>query len=178
MVSPSRNSPASNFCANGSVTGAVPIMDISKSDDRDAPIFVIDADTGERHPVWAEIDLNANLLAWQAVPQAQPHGPAVERPLKDGRAALIIRPAKNFLEGHRYIVALRNLKGDDGQFLQPSLGFQACRGQVESSLRYVTPMRERCDHINALVSTLASRESGFSAKACRRCVSASSKRLA
>jgi predicted acyl esterase len=152
--------------ANGSITGAVPIMDVARSRDADAPIFVIDATPGpsfgQRHLVWAEIDLNANLLLIPAVAEVgrvpNEDSGDIERPLHDGRAALIIRPAKNFEEGHRYIVALRNLKGEDGKALTPNLGFQVCRGDVESSLRYVTPVRERCDHVDELMDTLRETE--------------------
>ena len=38
------------------VTGAAPITDIGRSLDPDAPIVLLDADTGERHPYWAELD--------------------------------------------------------------------------------------------------------------------------
>jgi hypothetical protein len=140
---------------NGSVTGAVPIMDVSKARAADAPIFVIDAATGERQLVWAEIDLNANLLLIPAAPEAGTFGDNIERPAHDGRAALIIRPAKNFLEGHRYIVALRNLKNEAGENLVPNAGFRVCRGDVESTLREATPVKERCDHVEELMDTLA-----------------------
>jgi hypothetical protein len=149
--------------ADGTIPGAVAITDVARSYDADAPIFVIDADTGERHLVWAEIDLNANLLLHGAVPQTEESLGDQQRPLNDGRAALIIRPAKNFEEGHRYIVALRNLKGANGETLMPGLGFRACRGDVESSLRYATPMRERCDHIEDLIGTLEAAERNFDA---------------
>ncbi len=39
-------------------TGAVPITDIGRYDDPNQPIVVIDAETGERHPIWSEIDSN------------------------------------------------------------------------------------------------------------------------
>ena len=39
-------------------TGAVPITDIGRYDDPDQPIVVIDAETGERHPIFSEIDSN------------------------------------------------------------------------------------------------------------------------
>jgi hypothetical protein len=38
------------------VTGANNITDIEASLQADAPIFIIDAETGERHPIWIEID--------------------------------------------------------------------------------------------------------------------------
>jgi hypothetical protein len=58
--------------------------------DADAPVAVIDATTGEKQMVWAELDHSMDVLG--AAP---------------GDRDLIVRPAKNFLEGHRYIVALR-----------------------------------------------------------------------
>ncbi|GAA3803830.1 hypothetical protein GCM10022226_24520 [Sphaerisporangium flaviroseum] len=74
-------------------TGAAPVTDIGSSLKRDAPIVIVDTRTGERWPYWAELDANATDPA---------------------RQALIIRPARNFLEGHRYAVALRNLKDASG----------------------------------------------------------------
>ncbi|GAA2887025.1 hypothetical protein GCM10010517_50840 [Streptosporangium fragile] len=77
-------------------TGAAPVTDIAWSLRRDAPIVIVDTGTGERWPYWAELDANA----------ADP-----------ARRALIIRPARNFLEGHRYAVALRGLKNAAGEDL-------------------------------------------------------------
>ena len=59
----------------------------------DQPIVVINADTGERHLIFSEIDAN---------------------PSDPENRALIIRPAENFEEGERYIVALRNLQDASG----------------------------------------------------------------
>ena len=69
-------------------TGAVPITDIARTFDAGQPIVVINARTLERHLIWSELDAN----------------PADPRDV-----TLIIRPAVNFEEGERYIVALRNL---------------------------------------------------------------------
>src|SRR3954471_8649293 len=84
-------------------TGAVPITDIGAYADRDAPVAVIDAATGRRWPIWTELDRS------------------VDDP------ALLIRPAKNFREGHRYIVALRAMKDARGRAIAPSAGFKALR---------------------------------------------------
>ena len=56
--------------------------------------------------MWAEIDLNANLMLHGRVPQGDDvtgeEGLGEQRrPLEDGRAALIVRPAKNFAEADR-----------------------------------------------------------------------------
>ena len=75
-------------------TGAVPITDIERTYDPDQPIVVINADTRKRHLIWSELDAN-------------PPNPA--------NVNLIIRPAVNFEEGERYIVALRNLKRRERQ---------------------------------------------------------------
>ncbi|GII48228.1 hypothetical protein Psi02_46520 [Planotetraspora silvatica] len=74
-------------------TGAAPVTDVARSLKRDAPIVIVDTRTGERWPYWAELDANATDPA---------------------RQALIIRPAKNFREGHRYAVVLRDLKNASG----------------------------------------------------------------
>ncbi len=69
-------------------SGLPGITDVPDSLAEDSPVVVIDADTGDRWPVWAELD--------------------------DGVEAgedrlLYVRPGVNFLEGHRYVVGLRNL---------------------------------------------------------------------
>ena len=78
-------------------TGAVPITDIERSFDADQPIVVINARTLQRQLIWSELDAN----------------PADPRDV-----TLIIRPAVNFEEGERYIVALRNLKDARGHRAQ------------------------------------------------------------
>src|SRR3954453_719715 len=71
-------------------TGAARIWNPEASLLADAPVAVIDAGTGAKQMVWAELDHSMDALG--ATPADRD---------------LIIRPAKNFLEGHRYIVALR-----------------------------------------------------------------------
>lgn len=66
-----------------------PIDDPARSLARKSPVVVIDARTLRRHLVWAEIDLN---------------------PADRADRNLIVRPARNFEEGARYIVALRDLR--------------------------------------------------------------------
>lgn len=95
-------------------TGAVPITDVARSYEPDAPVLVIDADTGQRHLIWSEIDSN-------------PPDPA--------NRTLIIRPARNFLEGHRYIVALRNMKDAAGNTIEASATFRSYRDRVVPNAR-------------------------------------------
>ncbi|TDC61735.1 hypothetical protein E1200_28305 [Actinomadura sp. GC306] len=87
-------------------TGAAPITDIGASLSDDAPIVIVDTQTGERWPYWAELDANA----------------------PDDRKALIVRPAKNFREGHRYAVALRNLRDASGDPIAPNDAFARILG--------------------------------------------------
>jgi hypothetical protein len=83
-------------------TGAAPITDIGASLADDAPIVLLNTRTGERHPYWAELDSRA--------------------PDPD-RQVLIIRPARNFDAGTRYVVALRNLRDAAGQPIAPPAEF-------------------------------------------------------
>ncbi len=87
-------------------SGAAPITDIGSSLDADAPIVIVDTATGERWPYWAELDANA----------------------PDDRKALIVRPAKNFREGHHYAVAFRNLRDASGNLIRPNAAFAKILG--------------------------------------------------
>jgi hypothetical protein len=81
----------------------------------DAPIVILDATTGERHPFWSELDQH-------------PATPANAR-------LLILRPAVNFREGHHYIVALRNLKRADGSDIEANAGFEGYLSGTTSDAR-------------------------------------------
>ncbi len=80
-------------------SGAVPVTNMARSFARNAPIVVIDAKTGRRQLIWAELDSQA------------------ERPRE---RTLLIHPGANWREGRRYIVALRNLKDRRGRALGPA----------------------------------------------------------
>jgi hypothetical protein len=72
-----------------------------------APILLIDATTGKRWPFWSELDMNAGTAADQRL--------------------LIIRPAVNLAEGHRYLVGLRNMRDGAGHLIPASGEFAAYR---------------------------------------------------
>ncbi|HEX7168086.1 MAG TPA: hypothetical protein VF230_14000 [Acidimicrobiales bacterium] len=91
------------------------ITDVDLSLDPEAPIVIVNAATGERHPFWSELDVH---------PQTG-----------DDRRALIIRPARNFDEGARYIVALRSLKDSAGRKLAPGAAFLAYRDGTAADAR-------------------------------------------
>jgi hypothetical protein len=82
------------------------IADIGLYQNPDAPLVILNAATGERHPFWSELDS---------------HPGAVQA----GERVLIMRPAVNFDEATRYIVALRNLKRSDGSVIPAPDAFTA-----------------------------------------------------
>jgi len=84
------------------------IADIGLYQRPDAPIVIVNAETGRRHPFWSELDT---------------HPAAVS----GGEQALILRPATNFEEGARYVVGLRNLRRPDGSIIEPRAEFAAYR---------------------------------------------------
>lgn len=136
-------------------SGAVPITDIPRYLDDDAPVIVINADTGQRHPIWAELDSNAGELfspsagiklsnqfgQFDALEGEAPKSYANPRP---AQSALLIRPAKNFDENTRYIVLLRNLKDSNGSTLKAHANFAVCRDQVALQNPLV---QSRCDSL-------------------------------
>jgi hypothetical protein len=96
-------------------TGAVSLSDIGKYTKKSAPVLVVDETTGKRWPIWAELDDNAKL----------------------GSRLLEVHPAKNFLEGHTYVVVLRALKKANGGAIAAGKRFAALRdGRAKQSSRY------------------------------------------
>ncbi len=120
---------------DGTIPGAPRLTHLSESlDTINSSVLVLNASTGEPHPVWAEIDQNAGYLL-PANKEANPARPK--------RPALLIRPATNFDEGERYIVVLKNLPGsENGQPLKPQAAFQACLDQLE-----IPVIEDRCDYL-------------------------------
>ena len=107
-------------------TGAVPLSKLSDYTRKKAPVVVIDTTTRERWPIWAEIDAKA------------------EDP---SRAALLIHPATNFAAGHRYIVALRNLRSEKGKTLSAPEGFRYYRDDLPSKKGKINSQRKRFESI-------------------------------
>jgi hypothetical protein len=91
------------------------IADVDRYLAEDAPIVVLDAETGERHPFWSELDTHAGVT--------------------EDRQALILRPARNFEPGHRYIVALRDLRDADGAVIPAGDAFAAHRDGTATGAR-------------------------------------------
>jgi hypothetical protein len=102
------------------------LTDIGLSLSPDAPIQVVNTRTGERHPVWAELDSNAGSAADRAVGSSNA-----------GRQALIIRPARNFDLATRYVVVLRNLKDAQGRTLTPTAAFRSAVASPDARMQRV-----------------------------------------
>ncbi|HEY8524864.1 MAG TPA: hypothetical protein VIL48_07885 [Acidimicrobiales bacterium] len=111
-------------------SGLAPITDMARSLDRDAPIVLLDADTGRRHPYWAELDARAP---------------------DDEHRLLFIRPAENLREGHRYVVAIRNVVDRSGAAIAPSPVFRAYRDRLATG---VPAVEDRRPHMEDVFRTL------------------------
>jgi hypothetical protein len=122
--------PGIDTVADVEATGAVPINHIGEYRRKRAPIVVIDAATGKRRPIWVEIDSTAT---------------------DPEKAALEIHPATNFAAGHRYIVALRNLRDADGNRIEAPAAFRYYRDRVHSKQ---TQIEDRRKHFRAIFKTL------------------------
>ena len=107
-----------------------PVGNLGRSLLKRSPVVVINARTGERHPVWAEVDTNPPRLRDRV---------------------LIIRPGKNFTEGERYIVALRYLKTEAGKTIRAGRGFRVYRDSIPSGDPLVQRRRK---HFEGIFRTL------------------------
>jgi hypothetical protein len=87
-------------------TGAAGLLDMGRSRQRSQPIVIIDEQTGARQLIWSELDANAKT------PQT---------------TDLLIHGAKAFVNGHTYVVALRNLRTATGQLIGAPKWFQRLR---------------------------------------------------
>lgn len=108
------------------MTGMGQVNHMERSLEADSPLVVIDADTLERHLVWGELDSFATT---------------------DATRSLIIRAGLNFREGHRYLVALRNIKDSTGKLIEPSTAFQVYRDSVPSTIPEIEARRAHMESI-------------------------------
>jgi len=116
-------------------SGMPPVTDLAANDNPDSGVVLLDTQTGRRWPVWVEVDQytqEAGVLPATAV-----------------QHDLMIHPAANLADGHRYIVALRHVVGDNGQVVAPSPAFAAYRDGT------APPSDPRTAHMNRLFATLA-----------------------
>lgn len=98
--------PAMTHMPGATVDGLPDLHSISASLAPGSPTVLLDAETGERVPHFAELDRS--------------HADAARR-------ALMIRPVVRLADGRRYIVALRDVVDAGGTRLDPSPAFRALR---------------------------------------------------
>ncbi len=94
-------------------SGIAGITDPAASLAKNAPIVLLDAATGKRHPYWAELDAN---------------------PTDGQQPLLIVRPAVNFTDGHRYVIGLRGLRDAKGAAIAPNATFASRRTAKQAEL--------------------------------------------
>ncbi|MCL4448599.1 MAG: hypothetical protein M1483_04025 [Actinobacteria bacterium] len=101
-----------------------------------APIVVMDADTGTRLAYWAELDANDPNPASQL---------------------LIIHPAANLPEGQRIVVALRNMYNFSAQLIKPAGVFASILAGKSTTAKSTADAAKRAfdAHIKSLLSFLA-----------------------
>lgn len=150
----------------------------------DSAIVVYDVTDKQPHLVWAELDANITAYTscdipaplqtladlgeqkelFDAVQAFRTGCNSAIKPVSDAQAGndptsdpgplLIIRPGINFEHGHRYIVALRQLRDDQGALIAATPGFRLCRDQADSPLRQLPAVVQRCAALSDVLQTL------------------------
>ena len=110
-------------------TDAAPLTDLAESLEGDSPTVLLDATTGERHLPWAELDAEA--------------GPDDQ--------VLMLRPGANLEEGHRYVVALRDLRDASGAVIDPNEVFQAYRDGMATAVPALEARRPAMEELFGLL---------------------------
>ncbi len=83
--------------------------DLDRSLDNGSTVVIADTATGERIPLWAELDVKAS---------------------DDADRALVIHPAVVLREGHHYAVGLRTMYDADARAIEPNVVFRAYRDRL------------------------------------------------
>ena len=102
-------------------TGIVPQTNIRKFRQPDQPVVLIDAKTRKRNPIFAELDARADNASDRH---------------------LLIRPMRNLIEGHRYIVALRKMKDASGKTIKAPNSFRVYRDRLKTKQKPVEKRRK------------------------------------
>jgi hypothetical protein len=97
-------------------SGLPPVTDLAMNAQSNLGVVLLDADTGRKWPVWVEVDQYTDES-----------GPLPAGTIGSVQQDLMIHPAENLADGHRYIVALRHLRGDNGAIVSPDATFKTYR---------------------------------------------------
>jgi len=111
-------------------TNPVNLTNLAAFSQAGQPIVVIDTVTRQRHPIWVEID---------------------SRPNNASVVNLMIHGTRNFVEGRRYIVAMRNLRRANGRLIRPTRNFRLYRDRLLTGKK---PIEKRRKHIEQLFREL------------------------
>ncbi len=103
-----------------------PWTDLAASLADDAPVVLVDAATGERVPLWAELDAKAD---------------------DDADRLLAIRPAVALSEGATYVVGLRDLVDTAGAPIEPGDVFRAYRDRLTTELPAIEDRRRAMETV-------------------------------
>lgn len=109
-----------------SLDGVVGHQNLADYAAADAKILLVDAETGERVPVWAELDTTAE---------------------DDGQRMLMIWPAVPLEHARRYVVGLRGLQTNAGGSVAVSEAFAALRDGVETEDYDIEGRRAHFDEV-------------------------------
>lgn len=122
--------PGMDTQAAFAATNPVPITNMDASFDANAPVVLIDAASGQRRLIWTELDSNAT---------------------SPEQTVLEIHPGENLQDGHRYIVALRDMKGASGETLSAPEGFRLIREGIPTDIPAIESRRK---HLNDVIVDL------------------------
>ncbi|HEX7354045.1 MAG TPA: hypothetical protein VF288_04345, partial [Mycobacteriales bacterium] len=124
-------------------------LDMGANTERNLGVVLLDATTGKTVPVWAEIDQYTSEAG--AVPAG------ASAPVQQD---LMIHPAENLQDGHRYVVGLRHLVTDGGDLARPSTAFET---YVHAYLTHATQGDPRAAHMAGVFADL--QEAGWTVSA-------------
>ena len=105
--------------------------DIGRSLEQDSPVVLLEVESGERWPFFAELDATAQ---------------------KGEAVTVFIRPAKRLRYNRRYVVALRGLHDQEGGLIEAAPLFQALRDSQATDVPQLEALREGHAEIFAALS--------------------------
>jgi hypothetical protein len=130
-----------------SKTALPPITKPQASMGAGSAVVAIDATTGKRQPVWAELDASdtgkfgGGNVEGNQLPGTSPlYDPANSR-------ALLIRPAVNWQEGHHYVIVVQNARDASGNRIPSSDVFAAYRDKKPTPLGLFDARRAQMESV-------------------------------
>jgi hypothetical protein len=115
-------------------------INLALNGQRNLGVVLLDATTGKQWPVWVEID--------QYTKEAGVLPAGTTSPVQQD---LMIHPAMNLLDGHRYVVGLRHLVTNNGKDAAQSPAFSA---YVKDYLHHTTGGDARATHMDGVFKDL------------------------